>query len=108
MIAREQIHRPSDAPPEGAPIAADRRRTINDPGDPVASGDGRAEHRLSSEAVYALGGGIVLLALALLLYAVAARLGLDGLAVQGTQFAGAFLAGALGTCVTRHLAFNPR
>ena len=108
MIAREQLHRPSDASPQAAPIAIDRRRTINDPGDPVATGDGRAGARASSEVVYALGGGAALLALALLLYAVAARLGLEGLAVQGTQFAGVFLAGALGTCVTRHLAFNPR
>ena len=108
MIAPEQLHRPSDVPPQAAPIAIDRRRTVNDSGDPVASGDGRDGTRASSEVVYALGGGAVLLALALLLYAVAARLGLEGLAVQGGQFAGVFLAGALGTCVTRHLAFNPR
>jgi hypothetical protein len=108
MKAREQLHRPSDASPEAAPIAVDRRRTTNDPGDPVGSRNGRAEASFSSEAVYALGGGTGLLALAVLMYAVAARLGLEGLAVQGTQFAGVFLAGALGTGVTRHLAFNPR
>ena len=108
MVVREQIHLPSDAVPQAAPIAVDRRRTISDPGDPVAAGDGRTGTRAPSEVVYALAGGAVLLALALLLYAVAARLGLEGLAVQGTQFAGVFLAGALGTCVTRHLAFGPR
>ena len=108
MIAREQLHRPSEASPQGAPSAVDRRRTVNDPGNPAEAANDRAGNRSASEFMYALGGGAVLLALALLLYAVAARLGLEGLAVQGTQFAGVFLAGALGTCVTRHLAFNPR
>ncbi len=71
MISREQLHRPSDGSPEAAPIAVDRRRTTNDPGDPVEAGNARAGTRLSSEAVYALGGGAVLLVLALLLHALA-------------------------------------
>ena len=107
MIAREQLHRPSDAALQAAPIAVDRRRTTNDPGDPVVAGNGRAGTRLSSEAVYALGGGAVLLVLALLLYALATRLG-TGLVANGEQFIGLFLLGALGTGVAREFAFNTR
>jgi hypothetical protein len=32
MIAPEQVHRPSDVPPQGASIAVDRRRTADDLG----------------------------------------------------------------------------
>ena len=68
--------------------------------------NGRAGARASSEAVYALGGG-VLVALALLLYALATWLG-TGLPVYGEQFIGLFLAGVLGTGVAREFAFNTR
>ena len=107
MIARERLHRPSDAALQAAPVAVDRRRTTNDPGDPVVAGNGRAGTRPSSEAVYALGGGAVLLTLALLLYALATWLG-TGLTVYGEQVIGLFLLGALGTGVAREFAFNTR
>ena len=108
MIAREQLHRPSEASPQGAPIAVDRRRTVNDPGDPADSGNGGVGNRSSSEVAYALGGGAVLLVLAVLLYALATRLGLGGLTVYGEQFVGLALAGALGTFIGREFAFKPR
>ncbi len=106
MIAREQLHRPSDAALQAAPIAVDRRRTTNDPGDPVEAGNGRVGTRPSSEAAYALGGGAVLLVLALLLYALATWLG-TGMALYGEQLIGLFLLGALGTGVAREFAFSP-
>jgi hypothetical protein len=107
MIAHEQLHRPSEASPQGAPIAVDQRRTVNDPGNPAEAANDRTGNRAASEFMYALGGGAVLLALALLLYALATWLG-TGLAVYGEQFIGLFLAGALGTGVARQFAFNPR
>ena len=108
MIAREQLHCPSNVPPQAAPIAVDRRRTVNDPGDPAESGNGGAGNRSASEFVHALGGGAVLLILALLLYALATRSGLGGLTVYGEQFVGLALAGALGTFIGREFAFKPR
>ena len=108
MIAREQLHRPSEASPQGAPSAVDRRRTVSDPGDPAESGNGGAGNRSASEFVYALGGGAVLLILTLLLYALATRSGLGGLTVYGEQFVGLALAGALGTFIGSEFAFTPR
>ncbi len=108
MIAPEQVHRPSDASPQAAPIAVDRRRTVNDPGDPAETGNGGARNRSSSELAYALGGGAILLAFSLLLYALATRFGLGGLTVYGEQFAGLFLAGTLGTFIAREFAVRPR
>ena len=108
MIAHEQLHGPSDASPRAAPIAVDRRRTVNDPGDPAESGNGGGGNRSSSEIAYALAGGAVLLISALLLHALATRLGLGGLTVYGEQFAGLFVAGALGTFVGREFVVTPR
>ena len=121
MIAREQLHRPSDAAPQAAPIAVDRRRTTNDPGDPADPGNGGVRSRLASESACALGGGMALLVLALLLYMVAgwfgvgaadaaprAVAGLAGALAHGGGFAGLFLAGALGTVTGRAFALPPR
>ena len=107
MSVREQLHRPSDASPQLAPVVVDRRRTVNDAGDPADSGTGGIGNRSSSELAYTLGGGAVLLVLAFLLYALATRLG-TGLTVSGEQFAGLFLAGVLGTFIARKFAVKPR
>ena len=108
MIAGEKLHRPSDAVVQDVAVVVDRRRTVNDPGDPAGSGNGQAGNRFTSESVYALGGGAVLLILALLLYTLATRIGAGGLTVYGEQFVGLTLAGALGTFIGREFAFTPR
>ena len=121
MIAGEQLHRPSDALAQVAPVAVDRRRTVNDPGDPAASGNDEVGSRSLSEFALALGGGAALLVLAVLLYMVAgwfgvgtadaaprALNGLSGAMAHGEQFAGLFLAGALGTFIAREFAVKPR
>ena len=121
MIAGEQLHRPSDVSPQITPLAVDRRRTVNDPGDPADPGNGGVRSRLASESACALGGGMALLVLALLLYMVAGwfgvgtadaaprtMTGLAGALARGEQFAGLFLAGALGTFIGREFVVTPR
>ncbi|MDP8925013.1 MAG: hypothetical protein M3O34_19370 [Chloroflexota bacterium] len=117
MIAGDTLHHPSDALPADKP-AVIGRGTGDESSDPEGSG---ARSRLTSELACALGGGLVLLALALLLYALATWLGLGtadataramtgpaGAAAHAEQFAGVFLAGALGTFVAREFAVRPR
>ena len=121
MIAREQLHRPSDVSSQRPSIAVDRRHRVSDPGDPADPGDGGGGSRLSSESRWALGGGAALLALAVLLYLVAGSLGvgtadvapqpmigLSAAMAHGEQLAGLFLAGALGTFIGREFVVKPR
>lgn len=107
MIAGERLHRPREALPRDVAVV-DRRRTGNDLGDPDVSGAGSSRSPLTTELAWALGGGAVLLIIALLLHALATRLGLGGLTVYGEQFAGLFVAGALGTFVGREFVVTPR
>ncbi len=104
MIAGDQLHRPSDASAGGTPPIAGRAPTATDPRGLEASG---SQSPLTWEFTCALGGGVALLVLALLLYTLAAWLG-TGLTVYGEQFVGLLLAGALGTGVAREFAFNTR
>ena len=104
MIAGERLHRPSDALPEGEAPVAGRAPAADSPRGREAGG---SRSPLTREFACALGGGVALLVLALLLYALAAWLG-TGLTVYGEQFVGLLLAGALGTGVAREFAFNTR
>ncbi len=121
MIAGEKLHRPNDVPPRGTPIAVDRRRTGNDPGDLADPGNGGGRSRLASESAWALAGGAALLVLAVLLYLMAglfgvgtadaaprAMTGLSGALAHREQFAGLFLAGALGMFIGREFVVKPR
>ena len=118
MIAGEKLHPLGDALPQESAPASETRSAANGPLDRADSG---SQSRMMSELAYAVGGGAALLIVALLLYLVAAWLGagtaetvsgagseLGAVAAYGEQFAGLFLAGALGTFIAREFVVKPR
>ena len=117
MIVGDKLHRPSDALPRTELTAVAPSPSAHESPDLHHAG---ARSPVPREIAYAFGGGAVLTVLGLLLYALAAAIGMEmagtssqaisGLAAMahGEQLAGLFLAGALGTFIAREFVVKPR